>query len=221
MRIHGCRPRPGERLRLPSRARTPIISGCHEARPFSRPPAVVLGLGQNGLATCRALGRVGIPVIGVDSDLAQPGARTRYCTALECADFAKGGPGLIRSSSTSASRSARRRVLTPERRPERRRIASERREDLEPYYHLSLPSKEVARLFLDKKAFYKLAIERGFRSAHVVHWSRDTIIDAIIREIDYPCSIKPYQPTANWRGHVRHAALPGGLGGDAARAVRR
>ena len=50
----------------------------------AQPTAVVLGLGQNGMATCRALGRVGIPVIGIDTDLDQPSARTRYATKFHC-----------------------------------------------------------------------------------------------------------------------------------------
>jgi UDP-N-acetylmuramoylalanine-D-glutamate ligase len=48
------------------------------------PPAVVLGLGQNGMATARALGRAGIPVIGIDSDLTQASARTRFATKVHC-----------------------------------------------------------------------------------------------------------------------------------------
>ena len=57
---------------------------------FDQPPAVVLGLGQNGMATCRALGRVGVPFIALDSDLDQAGAQTRYATKILCPDFQKG-----------------------------------------------------------------------------------------------------------------------------------
>src|SRR5262249_43329764 len=57
-------------------------------------PAVVLGLGQNGLATVRALARMGVPVIGIDSDLEQPGAHTRYARKVHCPGFATEGPEL-------------------------------------------------------------------------------------------------------------------------------
>ena len=60
------------------------------------PAAVVLGLGQNGLATVRALGRQGIPVFGIDRDLRQYTARTRYCKKIMCSDFKK-GEGIIQT----------------------------------------------------------------------------------------------------------------------------
>lgn len=166
--------------------------------PFPKPPAVVLGLGQNGLATCRALGRVGIPVLGVDSDLAQPGAKTRYCTPLQCDDFTKGGPGLVPFLVDLGKRIGHKAVLFPSG-DLNVQIASENREQLEPYFHLTLPSKEVLNLFLDKKAFYKLAIERGFPLPRTWFTEPGHDIDEIVRSIDYPCLIKPYQPTATWR----------------------
>src|SRR5882724_6948572 len=58
------------------------------------PPAVVLGLGQNGLATIRALARMGVPVIGIDNDLEQPGAHTRYARKSHCPGFSTEGPEL-------------------------------------------------------------------------------------------------------------------------------
>jgi predicted ATP-grasp superfamily ATP-dependent carboligase len=59
-----------------------------------KPPAVVLGLGQNGLATVRSLAREGVPVIGIDRDLRQYTARTKYCRKVLCPDF-KRGEGVI------------------------------------------------------------------------------------------------------------------------------
>jgi hypothetical protein len=64
---------------------------------------------------------------------------------------------------------------------------------------MSLPSKETLRLFLDKKSFYKLSMERGFPLPRT--WFTDGVhdIDAIAREIECPCLIKPFQPNATWR----------------------
>jgi len=45
-------------------------------------PAVVLGLGINGLGVVRALGRAGIPVVGVWSSPDEPGRRSRYCRSV-------------------------------------------------------------------------------------------------------------------------------------------
>ena len=131
---------------------------------YDQPPAVVLGLGQNGLGTVRALGRVGIPVIGVDDDLTQPGAQTRYCHKVLAKDFTRGGPALVEQLvelGLELQRQGQKGVILPSG-DLNIQLVSEEREQLEPYFHLSLPSKEVLRLFLDKKSFYKLAIERGF-----------------------------------------------------------
>jgi predicted ATP-grasp superfamily ATP-dependent carboligase len=168
---------------------------------FDRTPAVVLGLGQNGLAAVRALGRTGVPVIGIDSDLEQPGAQTRYCTKLYCAEFAKGGDRLLEcllELGRELERRGHKGVVIPTG-DLNIELVSERREELAPYYHLSLPSKEVLRLFLDKKSFYKLAMERGFPLPRTWFTEGDHDIDAISADIAYPCLIKPFQPNASWR----------------------
>lgn len=168
---------------------------------FDQPPAIVLGLGQNGLGTVRALGRVGVPVIGIDSDLTQPGAQSRYCTKLHCADFAKGGPGLVETLvelGRELEGMGRKGVLLPSG-DLNVQIISEERERLEPYFLLSLPSKEVQHLFLDKKSFYKLAMERGFPLPRTWFTEDDHDIDQIAGDISFPCLIKPFQPNAAWR----------------------
>ena len=122
------------------------------------PPAVVLGLGQNGLATARALGRLGIPVIGVDTDLQQPGARTRYCSKIYCRDFLAGGPGLLDTLVDLGRELPCKGVLFPSG-DLNVSLVSENRERLADYFHYALPPKEVIRLFLNKKAFYQFAHE--------------------------------------------------------------
>jgi hypothetical protein len=59
-----------------------------------RHPAIVLGLGQNSLASVGDPARQGIPVIGVDANLTQPTANTRLCHKVASPDFR--GEGLLR-----------------------------------------------------------------------------------------------------------------------------
>jgi predicted ATP-grasp superfamily ATP-dependent carboligase len=165
---------------------------------FETPPAVVLGLGQNGLATVRALGRLGIPVIGIDTDLAQPSAQTRYCVKIHCDDFLSGGPGLVDTLVALGRQLPVKGVLFPSG-DLNVSVVSEHREALEPYFHYALPSKDVLRLFLDKKAFYTLAMARGFPIPRTYFSEEVGDIRAVAREIAYPCLIKPFQPTAAWR----------------------
>lgn len=66
---------------LPTAVDARVVAGTTTAviAPQSSIPAVVLGLGINGLGVVRALGRSGIPVVGVWSAPDEPGCRSRYC----------------------------------------------------------------------------------------------------------------------------------------------
>lgn len=166
---------------------------------FDQPPAIVLGLGQNGLATCRALGRVGVPVIGIDTDLSQPGAQTRYATKIQCDDFVKGGRGLIETlQDIGRSLGGHKGVLMPSGDLNVQMI-SQHREELDEWFLYRLPSKEVLELFMDKKSFYKIAMERDYPLPRTWFTDEEHDIDQIVRDIEYPCLIKPFQPTAVWR----------------------
>jgi predicted ATP-grasp superfamily ATP-dependent carboligase len=161
-------------------------------------PAVVLGLGPNGLATVRALGRLGIPVIGIDTDLEQPSARTRYCTKIYSRDFVGGGPGLLEDLVALGRRLGRKGVLFPSG-DLNASLVSEHREALADHFHYALPPKEVFRLFLNKKAFYQFAMERGFPLPRTYFSTGNGDLRRIVTEIAYPCLIKPFQPDAVWR----------------------
>jgi predicted ATP-grasp superfamily ATP-dependent carboligase len=162
------------------------------------PPAIVLGLGQNGLATVRALGRAGIPVIGIDTDLEQPPAQTRYCTKVYSKDFLAGGPGLLDDLVALGRRLERKGVLFPSG-DLNVSLVSEQREALAAYYHYALPPKDVLRLLLNKKAFYQLAIREGFPLPRTYFSQGNGDFRKIAAEIAYPCLIKPFQPNAEWR----------------------
>jgi D-aspartate ligase len=166
--------------------------------PFERPPAIVLGLGQNGLATVRALGRLGIPVIGIDTDLEQPSAHTRYCRKIACPDFLTGGPGLLDCLVELGESLHCKGVLFPSG-DLNVAVVSEHRERLEPYFHYALPPKEVIQLFLNKKAFYQFAMHHGFPIPRTYFTEGKADISDIASAIAYPCLIKPFQPNATWR----------------------
>ena len=166
--------------------------------PFEQPPAVVLGLGQNGLATARALGRLGIPVIGIDTDLEQPSAHTCYCRKIACSDFLNGGPGLLDCLLELGQSLNCKGVLFPSG-DLNVAVVSEHREQLQPYFHYALPPKEVIQLFLNKKAFYQFAMRHGFPIPRTYFTEGKADISEIASTIAYPCLIKPFQPNATWR----------------------
>jgi D-aspartate ligase len=163
-----------------------------------QPTAVVLGLGQNGMATCRALGRVGIPVIGIDTDLEQPSARTRYARKVHCPDFLSGGPGLVDCLLEIGRGLSDKGVLFPSG-DLNLAVVSEHRERLGDYFHIALPAKDVVRMFLNKKLFYQLAIDKGFPLPETFFPAGPEQLREIAGRLAYPCLIKPFQPNDAWR----------------------
>jgi len=78
-------------------------------------------------------------------------------------------------------------------------VVSEHRERLAQRFHISLPSREVLHTILDKKAFYRFAMEHDLPIART--WFVDDV-DAVRRLrglVRFPALIKPYQPTSAWR----------------------
>jgi len=164
----------------------------------NRPTAVVLGLGQNGMATARALGRAGIPVIGIETDLGEPGARTRYARKVYCKDFLTGGPGLLECLVELGRTLDQKGVLFPSG-DLNLSVVSEHREVLQEHFHIALPPKDVIRMFLNKKTFYQFALERGFPIPQTFFPAGPEEVSGIAARIAYPCLIKPFQPNATWR----------------------
>jgi D-aspartate ligase len=164
----------------------------------SATPAVVLGLGQNGLATVRALARLGIPVIGVDNDLEQPGARTRYAHKVHCPGFGSEGPALVDCLIALAGQLGRKAVLFPSG-DINLTVVSEHRERLAEHFLLRLPPREVLRRILDKKAFYRFAQERGLPIAETWFVENPEHVRRLAAGVRFPALIKPYQPNAAWR----------------------
>jgi D-aspartate ligase len=158
--------------------------------------AVVLGLGQNGLATVRALARQGVPVIGVDANLKQPTAHTRLCRKVVCADFR--GEGLLRCLLDLGRMLPAKGVLFPSG-DISLDLVSERREVLGNYFEILLPQKEVMRLVLNKKAFYHFARQNGFLIPNTYFPRDEPEVAELSRDVRYPCILKPFQPDAAWR----------------------
>jgi predicted ATP-grasp superfamily ATP-dependent carboligase len=159
-------------------------------------PAIVLGLGQNGLATVRSLARQGIPVIGVDANLMQATARTRLCRKVACTDFR--GEGLLQCLLDLGRTLPAKGVLFPSG-DISLDLVSERREVLREYYEFILPDKAVMRLVLNKKTFYHFARQNGFLIPNTYFPRDEHEVSELSQNMRYPCILKPFQPNAAWR----------------------
>jgi D-aspartate ligase len=182
-----------------SAARAPASSGSPRARrhrlrgdrlaAITEPAAVVLGLGQNGLATVRALGRRGVPVIGVDANVGKPTARSRYCRPVCSLDPRADGRSLLGTLQDIGEQLREPAVLFPSG-DLNLRLVSRHREALAPYYRISLPEPATVELILDKRRFYHFAGTSGFPIPATIAVDGENVRDVAGR-IRYPVVLKP------------------------------
>jgi predicted ATP-grasp superfamily ATP-dependent carboligase/peptidoglycan/xylan/chitin deacetylase (PgdA/CDA1 family) len=168
----------------------------HEIGNLRTAPGIVLGLGQNGLATVRALGRRGVTVIGLDRNLAQPTARTRYCVPVSYGEE-RTDEGLIDTLVELGKVLPVKGVLFPS--GDLNLLAiSEHRALHAPYYHFALPAPETVRLILDKQDFYDWARLHGFPIPRTWVLGPEGP-GALAPEISYPALVKPHLRDKGWR----------------------
>lgn len=150
-------------------------------------PAVVLGMGLNGLGVVRSLARAGVPVVAVDDDAQRPAMRTRYGRKLIVR--ALSGDALVDDLVAFGRTFAERPVLflTEEATV---RTVSERRGELLPYYRITLADAGVMAALMHKEGFRRIAQAHGFRLPRSLHVTdADTL--AAAGALRYPAVLKP------------------------------
>jgi len=126
----------------------------------ARVPAVVLGLGINGLGTARALGRAGIPAIAITTGRHGPPERTRFARIEVCPGMSS-EPGALVEHLVRLGRTFERPTTLFPSGDVTLHAVSAHRESLAPWYRFPFPSHELVELVLDKRRFYRWALEHG------------------------------------------------------------
>jgi len=158
---------------------------------LDRPLAFVLSLFDTGLGAIRSLGRLGIPVIGLDSDPRMPGFKSRYCIAKLCPDPVHQPEELVRFLLEEAKRLERPGILFPAS-DAFVLLVSRYRDDLAPCFRFALPPAHVLEAIVNKRRQYELAEQVG--TPYPTTFYPETIDDVrrIKDQVDYPAFIKPY-----------------------------
>lgn len=139
---------------------------------------------------------MGVPVLGITSQPGSPIARTNTCKTVECRNV--NGQPLIETLVDLGKTFEEKAVLFPSADPQVLLI-SENREQLAPYYHFGLPSKDVVKLLLDKTAFAPFAEKSGFLTPSTLLVDRMTDINRSTEGLKYPCILKPFCRTQQWK----------------------
>ena len=150
------------------------------------PPAVVMGLSPTGLHVIRALGRAGIPVIGV-TDGTQAGTRSRYCkTVISVSDPAEKLEKLCRAFPADGPKP----ILIPTS-DQDIDLLCDNAERLARHFRFQPSYRDgLARQIMDKESFYRLCKTHGVAYPQLWSGTKDQIAGLAL-DIRYPCMIKP------------------------------
>jgi D-aspartate ligase len=161
-----------------------------------RPPAVVIGLDcVTGLQTARILAGHGIPVIGVAANPRHPCCRTRVCERIVATDTS--GPALIDTLVRLGPSLEGAAVLVPCT-DLSVLLTSRHREQLSPWFLLSLPDAEVVEMLVDKARFHLFAEREGLPvpPTRLLRSAEDAAEAA--RELRFPLILKPSVKSPEW-----------------------
>src|SRR5690348_1188918 len=125
-----------------------------------RSPAVVVGLGVNGLGTLRALAAAGISSYAITSGTGEPAERCRYGEKIVCRAMNTDPGALIDCLLQLRERLERPAVLFPSG-DLSLELISNAREQLGDAYLLPFPEKRLVDLILNKTQFYRFAADAG------------------------------------------------------------
>lgn len=160
-------------------------------------PAVVLGLGINGLGTVRSLARRGIPVIAITSGTREPSEHTRYAERVILPSM-QDPASLVACLLRVAERFDGKSVVFPSG-DETLAAISDNRDALSARYHLPCARRDVIRTILDKGHFYRFAQSHGIPIAPTYFPATVSEGEDLARSVRLPCVIKPAIATAEWR----------------------
>jgi len=158
-------------------------------------PAVVVGAEVNGLGVIRALGRANVPVMALSSDPKQPTARSRYCTAVRCAD--ERSPHIIQSLIDFGRRQPQPLplFLTMERTVA---LVAEHRGELDPYYLINLPTPDVLARINDKLQLVEAAAALDIPTPEAIALRCASDLAAAADRLIFPVIVKPSVKTGNF-----------------------
>ncbi len=153
------------------------------------PVAIVLGLDLNGLGVVRALGRAGLPIVGVDHLRGHVGRASRYCGSVVEANPCASDE-LIRCLQDLGGALAHGGVIFPTM-DDTVRILSERRSEVPPSLALSLPSAESVTRLMEKEDLACLARQHGWPAPETMTCGTAAEVSETAQRFPYPGVMKP------------------------------
>jgi D-aspartate ligase len=166
-------------------------------------PAVIVGIEINGLGVARALSKENIPCIGVSAPGWNPCCETNACEVVYARSWSC--EGLINDLKLLGQRWAGKAplIITKD---EPVLWISEFRRELEEFYEIYLPEHHVVELLMNKRKFYDAGIREGWPFPMTRHVNNKDELMCTLREIIYPCILKPQLKNSEFRKHAPEKA---------------
>jgi D-aspartate ligase len=164
-------------------------------------PVVVVNASLNALGVIRSVARGGMPIYLVTPTRRDPAAWSRFCRCERVRSL--DGHDLIAGLISLSRRIGQRPVLILTSDAEVETISAFR-EELAPFFRVSLPSKEMVRTLADKTLFQRFAEAEGFPIPRAIVVS-DTSSLSLLRTLTLPVVIKPGDKTLVLDGRVERA----------------
>jgi len=154
------------------------------------PPAVILGLGINGLGIARSLGAKGIEVWGIHDRYDDFGRYSRHCNAVLFPPLMNGKEEFLQKLINQFGNAKNRPVLFMQS-DLYVMFVSQNRSLLKKYFRFSLPDHELLMTLVSKERSAQFVVSKGLKIPETYFLDKKKTIEKNIEKIKYPCLMKP------------------------------
>lgn len=171
---------------------------------FDKQTAVIVGMELNGLGVTRALASQQIPCIALATPSWNPACQTKSCKVIHSTSWTK--EGVINDLKLIGRRLKKRAplIITKD---EPVLWISESRNELSEFYEINLPNNDIVNLLMDKQCFLKMSLRKGWPVPHTwIIKDKDELMSCL-KEIVYPCILKPAVKNSTFRKNSPHKAF--------------
>lgn len=163
---------------------------------FGRPPVIVLNLFHTGLGIARQLWGTGVRVVGLSAHPQIYGNFSRLCEVRH-APNSQEHPQHLAEFLLHIASDLQGAVVFPTRDADIL-FLDRFRAELEPFYTLAIPPKQVVSRVMDKAAVAQTAVNAGIPVPRTTVVKGDTKLGSAARAVGFPCVVKPIS-SIHWR----------------------
>ncbi len=153
-------------------------------------PAVILGLGVNGLGIVRSLALMDIPIYGFYNNKKEIGRFSKYVSAIKAYDVKTAPKQLLKQLTDFGEKINKKSFLIPES-DVYLSFISENREVLSKYFLFNIADKDLITMIIDKSGNMELALRHNVLIPRTMYLDGSDDIDVILAEFKFPVIIKP------------------------------